>query len=90
MMGVKYRVCSLVLGPNFVVLLAAGKNFYLPSTVEKMHVFAVFKDKYLRIYGCSDTNFTAPVNCANLKTEIVSEIIEIQIIGIEIDFLFPC
>ena len=70
MMGVKYRVCSLVLGPNCVVLLAGGKNFYLPLTVEKMHAFAVFKDKYLRIYGCSDTDFTAPVATLRLRSTV--------------------
>ena len=62
---------------------AADKNFYLRLTVEKMHAFAVFSDKYLRSYGCSDTNFTAGIKCTNPKTEIV----ETQIIGIKIDVL---
>ena len=41
-----------------------------------MHVIAVFTEKYLQSYGCSGTNFTATVNCRNLKTEIQIEIIE--------------
>ena len=28
-MGAMYRVCSLLLSPNFVVRLATGNNFYL-------------------------------------------------------------
>ena len=70
--------------------LAADKDFYLRLTVEKMHAFEVFSDKYLRRYGCNNTNFTATVNCTNTKSLILSEIIEIQIIGIPIDFLFLC
>ena len=87
-MRVMYRVCGLRLGPNFVLWLAADKNFYLWLTVEKMHAFAVFTDKYLRPYGFSDTIFTATVNCTNPKSEILSKIIEIQIIGVPINFLF--
>ena len=45
---VMYRVYGLRLGPNFVVRLAADKNFYLQLTVEKMHAFAVFNDFNLR------------------------------------------
>ena len=75
-----YRVFDLLLGPNFVVRLAAGKNFYLRLMVEKIHAFAVFNDKYLPPCCCSYTNFTATVNCTNSKTEMQSEIIEIQII----------
>ena len=55
-----------------------------------MHAFAVFNDQYLRPYGCSDTNFTATVNCTNPRTEILSEMIGIYIIEIPIDFLFLC
>ena len=59
--------------------------------VEKIHGFAVFNDKYLRLYGCNHTDFKATEdNCPNLKTEILSEIIEIQIIGMQINFLFHC
>ena len=45
---VMYRVYGLRLDPNFVVRLAADKNFYLQLTVEKMHAFAVFNDFNLR------------------------------------------
>ena len=62
------------LGPNSVVRLATEKIFYLPLTVEKMHAFAVFSNKYLRPYGCSDTTFAAAVDCANPKNEILSEV----------------
>ena len=64
-MGVIYRICGLQLGPNFVVRLAADKNFYLSLTVVKMHAFAVFNDKCLRPYGCSDTNLTVTVESIN-------------------------
>ena len=73
------------LGPNFIVRLAAGQNFYLRLTVKKIHAFAVFSNKYLWTYGCSNTNFPATANCANPKTEILCEIIEIQITGIQIN-----
>ena len=53
-----------------------------------MQAFAFFNDKYLRPCGCSETNLTATVNCANRKTEILSEIIEVKIIGIQLDILF--
>ena len=85
-MGVMYRVCGLRLSLNFVVRLAAENNFYLRLTI----AFAVFKDKYLRPYGCRNKNFTVTVNCTNPKTEILSGIMEIKIIGIKIDFLFFC
>ena len=77
-----YRVCSLLLGPNFGVRLTADKNFYLRLSVEKMHAFAVFTGQFLRSYDCSGTNFTTMVNCTNLKTEIKIEIIETQVTGI--------
>ena len=54
-------------GSEFVVPVAADKNFYLRLTVEKMHVLAVFSDKYLQLWGCSNTSYTAMVNCANPK-----------------------
>ena len=85
-----YRVCGLRLGPNFAVRLSADKNFYLQLTVEKMHAFVVFGDKYLRPYGCSHTNLTTTVNCTSTKSQILSEIIEIQIIGIPINLIFLC
>ena len=80
-----HRIYGLWLGSNFAVRPAADKNFYLSLTVEKMYAFAVFNDKYLRSYDCSDTNFTAEIKCTNSKTEIQSEIVETQIIGIKID-----
>ena len=59
-----------------------------------MHAFAVFKGKYLRLYGCSGTNFMAIVTWKNPKTEIEVGIIETQIIEIEIYFelknILPC
>ena len=47
-MGVMYRIFGLQLGPNFVAQLAAGKNFYLRLTVEKIYVFVVLT---ITIYG---------------------------------------
>ena len=85
-----YRVSGLRLGLNFVVRLAADKNFHLWLTVEKMHAFAVFNDKYLRPCDRSDTNLTTTVDYTNPKTEVLAEIIEIQIIGIPIDFILLC
>ena len=64
-MGAMYRVCSLLLSPNFVVRLAARNNFYLRLIVMKMHAFVGFNDKYLRLSGSSNTNFTAKFNCTN-------------------------
>ena len=81
-LGGMYRVFGLRLGPNFVAWLAADENFYLRLTVEKLYGFAVFYDKYLRPYGCNDTNFAVAVICTSPKTETLSEIIEIQNIGI--------
>ena len=72
------------------MLLAVGKNFYLWLSVKKMHAFAIFRDKYLRSYGCTDINVTVTVSCTNPKTQILSEIMETQIVGIPIDFLFFC
>ena len=83
-----YRVCGLQLGPNFVSRLTAENYFYLRLTVEKMYALAICNNKYLRSSSYSDTNSTAAVNCTNPKTEILSEIIEIQIIGTQINFLF--
>ena len=80
-----HRVCGLRLGPNYVVRLAADKNFYLRLTIEKVHAFGFFNNIYLWLYGYSDTNFMVSVKCTNLKIEIQSEIIEIQIIGMQID-----
>ena len=87
--GVMYRVCALQMGANVAVQLAAEKNFYLRLTVEKIHVFAVFNNKYLRPYGCIDTKITATVNCTNPKTEKLSAIIEMQIIRVQILMLEP-
>ena len=49
-----------------------------------MHTFAGFSEEYLQSFGCSDVNCTAVVKCANLKTKIQGEIIEIEIIEIQI------
>ena len=81
-------VCGLRLDANIVVRLVAENNFYLRLTNEKIHTFAVFNNKYSQPQDFSDTSLTATVNCTNEKFEIVNEIIEIQIIGIQIDFLF--
>ena len=78
MKGVMYRVYGLRLGLNFVAGLATDNNFYVWLTVEKMHAFAVFNDFILRLYGCSDTNYTATVNCTNPRTETLTGIIEIH------------
>ena len=64
-----YRVCSLRLSLNFVLRIAAEKDFYLQLTVEKMHAFVVFSNKYLQPYGWSNTNFTATANYTNRKIE---------------------
>ena len=84
------RICILQLGSNFVVWLAADKNFYLRLTVKRIYAFAVFRNKYLRPFGCSNPNFSAKVKCTNAKTEIQSEIIETQIIGMQINFVIFC
>ena len=55
---------------NFIIIFAADKNFYLRLTVEKVHAFLILNDKYLRLHGCSDTNFRATVKCTNPETEI--------------------
>ena len=85
--GVKINVCGLQLGPNFGMRLTAYKNFYLPLTIEKIHVLIVVTKKYLRSYGCSGTNFTAAVRITNPKTGMQIEIIKTQIIAIQIYFL---
>ena len=41
-MGAMYRVCSLLLSPNFVVRLATGNNFYL-------RLIELFR-KYMRLW----------------------------------------
>ena len=69
-MGIMYRVYGLRLGPNFVLRLGADKSFSLRLTIEKVHTFAIFNDKYLQPYDCSDISFTATVKCTNPKTEI--------------------
>ena len=47
-----------------------------------MHLVKGFREEHLRQYGYSGTNFTAMVNCTNLKTGILSEIIETQIMDL--------
>ena len=54
--GHVYRPSSFWLGPNYVVWLAAEKNFYLWLTVEKMHAFALFNNRYVQLSGCSNIN----------------------------------
>ena len=63
-------------GVIYRVRMTAGKNFYLRLTVEKVHAFAVFMERYLRSYGCNNTNFTAAVSCTNSRNEIQTEIIK--------------
>ena len=63
------RVCSLRLGSNFGMWPATDKNFYLQLTVEKKCASAFFTKKHLRPYHYSGANFTAVVNCTNLKIE---------------------
>ena len=55
---------------------ATGKRFYLRLTVEKMHAFTVFTEKYLWPYRCSSTCFMGVVNCKSPETDVQSEIIE--------------
>ena len=73
---IMYKVCSLRLGPNFGIRPAAGKNFSLWLTFEKMRAFAVFNDKYLRPWGSRSTISMTEVNCKNRKTKIKSKIIK--------------
>ena len=56
-----FKICGLRRGLDSAVQLAVDKNFYLRLIVEKIYAFAVFNDKYLQPYGCSDPNFTATV-----------------------------
>lgn len=79
-----HRVYSSWLGPNFGVQPAAKNDFYLRLSIEKMRVFSVFTDKYLRPCGCSSPNFTAMVYYKNPKIEIKSETFKIQITEIQI------
>ena len=60
-----YKVDGLRLGPNFGVCLTADKNFYLRSTIEKIHALTVFTEKYLRSHGCS-----APILRLRLTVQI--------------------
>ena len=62
----------------------------MTGTSVKIDAFAVFTEKYLRLYGCNGTIFMATnfmANCTNLKTEIKIEIIKKQITGIQIYFV---
>ena len=74
-----YRVYCLRLSLNLRMQPAAGKNFHLQLTNEKMRAFETFTEKYLRRYDCNGNDFTATLNCVNPKTEIRSEIIETKI-----------
>lgn len=66
--GAMYRVCGSRLDPNFGVWPAVGKDFYLQLRSEKMHVLAVFIDKYLRPCSCSSPNFRAIKTYKNPKS----------------------
>lgn len=59
---------------------AADKKFYMRLMVDKMRRLALLTENYLRPTAICGTNFTAAVNCTNLTTEILSEIMEIEII----------
>ena len=61
--------------PKFWCAASGWQEFLLQLTVEKMRVFEVFTKKYLQRYGCNDNNFTALINCTNLKTEIQGKFI---------------
>ena len=50
----------------------------LKTLTSKKCAYAVFTRKYSRSSDCNGSNVMAAVNCANLKTEILSKIIEIQ------------
>ena len=78
-LGILYRVCGLRLGLNFGKRPAAGKNFYLPLTVEKMCVLKVLTKKYLGLCGYNGSNCAAMVNCISPNTEIQSKITETKI-----------
>ena len=52
-----------------------------------MHAFTVLTEKYLHPNGYNGTTFTVAVNCRNPKTEIQTEIIEIQKTGIQVYFV---
>ena len=58
------------------------------KNTSKKCAFAVFTRKYSRSSDCNGTNVMAAVNCANLKTEIPSKIVEIQFLinKIEINY----
>ena len=79
-----YRICGFGLGTNIEVRPVAEKKFYLRLAVGKMHPLPVFTKKYLWPYGCSDTNFTASVNCTNSNTEILNKIMGIDIIEAQV------
>ena len=76
--------CGLWQDLNTGVQPAADKKFYLRLTIDKMHVFVDFTDKYLQSYGYSATNFRFAINCSNPNAEVQSKIIEIDIIETEI------
>ena len=63
--GAKINVCSLQLGPNFGMWLTAYKNFYLPLTIEKIHVLVVVTNI---IYG--HTVVVAPILRLQLALQI--------------------
>ena len=79
-----YRVCSLQLGPNFVVRLAAEKSFHLRLTVELLTQISHFNLRFLaiNIYG-----YTA-VASQILRLRLTVQIQKLEIIGIQINFSF--
>ena len=65
-----YRVCGLRLGPNFGVWPAAGKNFYLWLTVEKMRAFAGETCAFLPRNICGQTAEVAAILRLRLNVRI--------------------
>ena len=78
-MGAMFAVYGLRLVANLAMGPVADKKLYFWLTVAKMHAFVVFTKKYVRSYGCNGTNFTATINFTSPKSELQSEILEIQI-----------
>ena len=65
-----YRGCSLRLGPVSERPRVADKNFYLRLAFEKMRMFEVFNEKYIRPYDLSGSNLTAAAKCTIHKMKL--------------------
>ena len=52
----------LTAGFRFCSATSGWKKKLFAVKIEKMRAFTPFTKKYLRQYGCSDSNFTAAVN----------------------------